>query len=125
MEKLSSFWDFIANNTLLDHSLINLGVRCTLSFRRMGDEMWKYRFTSSDGWVTHIIEGSIVLDVSNKTMIKQTIFRDTFGPQNQSRRDFGSVQFRHIARLFFDDAVIYTHLPSLKSISLESIKCKN
>lgn len=124
--RLPNFWDYIAGDIGETRSIFTNSQKYALTLRRMNEGVWKYRFVTNDGWDTiGDVEGHIVLDITNRSLIKQTVTRDTFSPYRSSRRDFDSIQFRRIAGLFFIDAMIYTHLPTLKSISLSSIKCKN
>lgn len=125
--KLPNFWDYIAEDKGVTRSIsVKSGTR-TLILRREDEDVWKYRFlTNDDDWgIVDDVEGSIVLDVNNRTLIKQTVTRDTFASYRRSRQDFEFVRFRRMASLFFIDAVMYYYLPTLKSIASESMKTYN
>lgn len=139
MEKLSSFWDFVKLTParllmlwFLDEYLptIRVNSRCEgnvgLTLRRVkyhcgaygrvygegGYDVWEYTYYVRNifGYEMVYSMGRIVLDTHKRVMIEQTTI------EGIHRR------FQDIVSLFFVDAVIYTDLPALKSISLDVMK---
>lgn len=127
MEKLPSFWNFVTGRMALyggylpticvDSDDEGEVVLTLLHIKGYGDRYyeWEYAYYVQDMIFGYkmLSMGRVILDFHRKTMIKQTILK-------------GSVRrFRDIASLFFDDAAMYTDLPTLKSIAFEVVKTCN
>lgn len=70
--------------------------------------MWKYSVYYSMDVME--CEGHIVIDPEKKTLVEHYVY-------------YGYARsFQSIASVFFIDATIYTHLPSLKSVALKAMK---
>lgn len=122
MKKSLSFWDFIEEDKGVSRTIIrNPGMRMhnlTLHFHK---GVWKYTFISKIGFVTCAdTQGHVVLDIHRKTLVLHTVKRDMWRRNSSS----SSMSFRYIISLFFEDATMFFALPTLKSISLTSLKTK-
>lgn len=77
-----------------------------------GYDVWEYTFYTRNLFDYEMVysAGRIVLDFDKKTMVEQTLYDGSWR------------NFQAIASLFFIDAVMYTGLPTLKSIALKAVK---
>lgn len=140
LERLPSFWDFVNLTPNIVDWLRFVGgylptirihskegrMRLTLRHTEChhnpygrtygkGYDAWEYTYYVRNifGYEMVYSMGYIVLDCREKTMVEQTILEGY------------SVHFQNIASLFFVDAAIYTYLPTLKSISIDTMKTHN
>lgn len=122
-EELSNFWDFVkrtpeTNTPIrticreLYHGMVaRLSLCYNESYDMRGYDMWDYSFCYPEYEIQS--RGRIILDFHKKTLVEQLIY------VGYAR------SFRGIANVFFDYAVIYSYIPTLRSIALKSMKSLN
>lgn len=117
MDRLFDFWEFIEKDEGTPRTLIT-GRTLYLRLHCVRENVWGYRFIHENGMdVRDHIEGHVILDVLNKTLVRHVVTRDVFG---HDRRD-PTVIFQRIAELFFVNSKIYVGLPTLKHVSMNAL----
>lgn len=129
LEKQLSFWDFVKLTPEIrvsgghvpairvergvgrDKMFGRLTLRYDESYDSQGYDAWAYAFYFSGDGIESA--GHVILDFHKKTLVQQVCYYG-YAPR-----------FQDVACVFFVDAIIYTHLPSLKSIALKSLKTCN
>lgn len=118
-EKIPDFWKFVRD--LGDNYTLNVRnayASKTLTLHRLRKDAMMYKYVSTYGGMTGThCEGLVVLNAKEKTLVDQQV---TFHLRQTSK--YKSESFRYMASLFFENSVMYPHLPTLKATSIRVLK---
>lgn len=112
-DKIPDFWEFVRN--LDDYCVLNVQnayASKSLTLHQKRENILTYKYVCMYGGVTeNNCEGYVAIDKDNKVLEVQIIMYH-----------LKSMCFRRIASEFFENAVMYPHLPMLKRLSLHTLK---
>lgn len=108
--RLPSFWDFMRDVTTKTFFLIRRSGASSLSLALtcLQDCVWVYTFTSGNQFSGHMI-----LNTSERIVADHRV-----------TESFEHVSVQYVMSLLFVDATMFLALPTLKKISLTSLKTK-